>query len=333
MILKLTKKVTLSCAGLIGICMISGILFQSVSTQLDEFRYPPTGELVDIGGYRLHINYSGEGGPTVILDSGLGCNSMDWSLVQPEIAKFTKVCSYDRAGNGWSDTSPLARTSLNIVEELHTLLTNADIPQPYILVGHSFGGANARLFASRYPDEVLGIILVDAAHEDSIRKMPSLAKNIDTGLNDNLLYLTYLGVLRCAQYLPQFQKAIQVFPAEIQTMYYAKKTNTKFIRTMLDEWSKIGESFDQLKSAEGNIADKPLIVITARKTMTAEESGWPQEDIDKMTIFNLDLQCDLVTKSTKGKHIFAENSGHMIPHQQPEIIVDAIHEMVNDARK
>ena len=130
----------------------------------DETRESPPGKLVDIGGYQLHVNCTGKGSPTVILDAGFGCDSTAWLTVQPEIAKFARVCSYDRAGLGWSDPGPKPRTSQQIVKELHTLLAKADIRSPYVLVGHSFGGYNVRLYAGHYPDEVVGMVLVDANH-------------------------------------------------------------------------------------------------------------------------------------------------------------------------
>ena len=105
-----------------------------------ETREPPPGKLVDIGGYQLHINCTGKGSPTVILEAGLGGDSRSWHEVQPEIAEFAQVCSYDRAGLGWSDPGPKPRTSQQIVKELHRLLAKADIQSPYVLVGHSFGG-------------------------------------------------------------------------------------------------------------------------------------------------------------------------------------------------
>ena len=125
--------------------------------------------LVDVGGCRLFLNCSGaarEATPVVVLDAGHGNTSAAWNLVQPEVGHFARVCSYDRAGTGKSDAAPKPRTSQNIVRDLHTLLANAGITAPYVLVGHSFGGLNARLFASQYPKEVTGMVLVDSSHED-----------------------------------------------------------------------------------------------------------------------------------------------------------------------
>jgi pimeloyl-ACP methyl ester carboxylesterase len=136
--------------GVIGLILFLLFpLYQQFATFIDGYRYPPSGKLVDIGGYQLHLNTSGQGNITVICDAGLSGTSLGWSLVQPEVSKFARVCSYDRAGYSWSDPSPLERTSNNIARELYVLLKKANIPGPYILVGHSFGGANVLIFASK----------------------------------------------------------------------------------------------------------------------------------------------------------------------------------------
>src|SRR5947209_14532237 len=149
---------------LVGLLLL-GLLSQAIASAVDASHYPPPGKLVDIGGYRLHINCTGTGSPTVILDAGLGSTSLDWSKVQPGVARFTRVCSYDRAGYGWSDSGPGPRTSQQIVKELHLLLVHAQINGPYVLVGHSVGGLNMRLYAYRYPQEVAGMVLLDSTSE------------------------------------------------------------------------------------------------------------------------------------------------------------------------
>ena len=123
-----------------AISLLTGIFYQAVSEALDRRRHPPQGELVDIGGFRLHLNCIGQGTPTVVMDAGGAAPSIAWGLVPSEIAKFTRVCTYDRAGLGWSDPNPrVSRTSQQSVDELHLLLKQAEISPPYILVGHSLG--------------------------------------------------------------------------------------------------------------------------------------------------------------------------------------------------
>ncbi len=127
----------------------------------------PLGRMVDVGGYRLHINCAGRGNPTVVLIAGSGDFSFDWSLVQPDVSRVTRVCSYDRAGIAWSDPGPTPRTMRQDAYELHKLLGAARVKGPYVLVGHSIGGLIARVYAEQYPDEVAGVVLVDPTHEDT----------------------------------------------------------------------------------------------------------------------------------------------------------------------
>ena len=128
---------------------------------------------MDVGGFRLHLHCAGEGSPTIVLDAALGASSLSWSLVQPELARLSRVCSYDRGGFGWSDPGPMPRTAYRIAEELHTLLERARVPPPYVLVGHSFGGLVALIFTRRFRSVTSGLVLVDPAHaEDWVTPAP-----------------------------------------------------------------------------------------------------------------------------------------------------------------
>src|ERR687898_2700183 len=142
---------------------VVGAIYQAIATERAERAYPPPGEMVDVGGYSLHINCVGQGGPTVLLDAGSGLFSAQWVRVQREVSKTTRVCAYDRAGMGWSEMGPDPRDARQITGELHTLLNNAGIEEPYVLVGHSFGGMYMQTYAARYPDEVAGVALVDSS--------------------------------------------------------------------------------------------------------------------------------------------------------------------------
>jgi pimeloyl-ACP methyl ester carboxylesterase len=143
-----------------------GVIYQAFGTEIYRRIYPPLGELVDMDGHSLHINCVGEGSPTVILESGLGATSVDWANIQPEVANTTRVCAYDRAGSGWSEPGPGPGDPQQIAAELHTLLANAGIDGPYVLVGHSFGGLYVRMYAYQYPNEVEGMVLVDSSHPE-----------------------------------------------------------------------------------------------------------------------------------------------------------------------
>lgn len=307
---------------IIGIALLgifaSFILYQITATFIDDDKYPPVGKLVDIGGYKLHLNASGDGNVTVVCDAGLSGTSLGWSLVQSEVSKFARVCSYDRAGYAWSGLSPLKRTSLNMAKELHTLLEKARMPPPYILVGHSFGGSNMLLFADLYPEEVLGVVLVDSVHEDMLKELPIPPQSFfDKSMNASIQWLlAACGYKRLKGPSAEIQQMFLPLPKEIRDSYIAQMHKTNYSRIVSQEMNCLEESLSQL--AQCHLQDKPLVVISAGIT-TSEGNKWGC------------LQEKLLSKSNKSKQLIAENSDHMINHHQPLIIVDAIREMANIA--
>ena len=152
--------------------VLAGVVYEQLGRRRDRARLPQIGQSVDIGGRSLNIYCSGEGSPTVVFESGAGAPGYAWSHIQPEIAKLTRACWYDRAGEGWSDPGPFPRTSAAVAQDLHELLRRAGIPPPYVLVGHSIGGLHARVYNGLYPNEVAGMVLVDSAHEEEPKRAP-----------------------------------------------------------------------------------------------------------------------------------------------------------------
>jgi pimeloyl-ACP methyl ester carboxylesterase len=155
----------LGLVALIVLLAASGATYEAIMRAGDARRYPPQGQLVDVGGHRLHLHCVGQGSPTVVLDAGLGGFSLDWDAVLRDIATSTRICAHDRAGLGWSDHGPGPRSPRQFADELHTFLTNAGIQGPYVLVSHSMSGKTARLFTSQHPNDVAGIVLIDTRHE------------------------------------------------------------------------------------------------------------------------------------------------------------------------
>lgn len=166
------KRIVFALLGLIVLLLIAGLIYQAIGAAADARRFPPPGRLVSVGDYRLHLNCQGTGSPTVILETLAGGVSANWAWIQPELARTTRVCAYDRAGRGWSDPGVPAQDLWGTVSDLHTLLQNAGETGPYVLVGHSIGGLYVRAFAQQYPEETAGIVLIDSAHPEQLVRYP-----------------------------------------------------------------------------------------------------------------------------------------------------------------
>jgi pimeloyl-ACP methyl ester carboxylesterase len=171
--MKRTARASLASLWLVTVSLvITGALYEMIGRWRDAQRFPQHGHLVQAGSIRMNIDCSGQGSPTVILESGSGGPSVDWLMVQPEVAKFSRVCSYARAGYGWSDSGPEPRSSLQIARELKQLMQAAGEKGPYVLVGHSMGGYDIRVYTGQYPNDVAGMVLVDTSHEDQDLRAP-----------------------------------------------------------------------------------------------------------------------------------------------------------------
>ena len=322
-----TKRILFGLAGLVFFLLLAGVVYQFVATRIDEYRYPAPGEMVDVGGYSMHLYCTGEGGvPAVVMDSGLGGTVLDWQLVQPEVAEFARVCTFDRAGMGWSEPGAQPRTSQQIVEELHALLSNAEVQGPYVLVGHSFGGTNVQLYASRYPDEVAGMVLVDSALEDldllpitqSLQGSPELTKVLAT-----------IGVTRLPYTL--WGETIGQTAPDLEDEQAAISSHAKQVYESMDELSSLRESFEQQLAATVSLGDKPLIVLTAGP-LKLQGTGLSQEQMDQMDEAHTRTQAALTQGSQNSKQIVAEGSGHYIHVEQPDLVIDAIRQVVDAAR-
>jgi pimeloyl-ACP methyl ester carboxylesterase len=196
-----TKRILLGLATLLIALVLTGVAYQAIGVQADRRNYPPPGKLFDVGGYRLHLYCTGpqnSGNPTVILDTLSGGTSANWGWVQPEVARVTRVCSYDRAGYGWSEPSQHPQTLVQTVRDLHTLLQKAGVAGPYVLVGHSIGGVYMRKYAADYPDGVVGMVLVDTAHPDQFARYPELKSENDAYIRMSAAFptLARIGLFR-----------------------------------------------------------------------------------------------------------------------------------------
>jgi pimeloyl-ACP methyl ester carboxylesterase len=293
--------------------------------QLARENLPP-GQLTNVGDYSMHIYCTGAGSPAVILEAGLNDFFVSWSKIQPEVAKATRVCSYDRAGLGWSEASPYPRTSEVMVQELHTLLRNTGIEGPYTLVGHSFGGINVRLFAQQYRDEVAGMVLVDSAHEQQAERLPFLRGSADTFLRQFRTFsvMSSFGLMALSPAtIPN-----RGFPEEAYKQYQAVLATTNYFKGAIAESTVFYSGSTTLEIAA--LSDLPLIVLS--HGISDSTSGLDNADQSQFEQEWSKMQVELTDLSSNSKQIIALKSGHYIQLDQPEMVIESILELVQANR-
>jgi len=303
-----------------------------------EFAQPH--RLVDIGGRKLNLLCSGTGSPTVVFEAPSGSAGWVWWDVQPRIASRTRACVYDRAGYGFSDPSPRAADALDAVDDLHALLQAAAIAPPYVLVGNSFGGAGAQLYAWRYPGEVSGLVLVEPLHEDGNVRADALthgaisegeaqilefgngclAQSIKGFVADSDLYRDCIGGVDPALHGPLGQAELQ---ARLKPAYW---------RVRQAERIALPADRTQLRAARKPFGDLPLIVL-ARGVSPYLVPGKPQSDTNKaIEAANLALLTEVAHSSTQGEVRVVPGAGHEIQETHPQAVVGAIDDVLAKIR-
>jgi pimeloyl-ACP methyl ester carboxylesterase len=327
-----TGRIVLSALTLLLVLVVTTLLLGAKAKADLIAKFPPTGQMVDVGGYRLHIDCQGNGSPTIVMEAGLTEPSLMWALVQPQVSATTRVCVYDRAGLGWSDTSPQPRTAEVMVEELHTLLQNANVAGPYVMVGHSTGGMLVRLYAHFYPTEVVGMVLVDAQHEEQFTRLsPAIQQGIKAmfGQSDQDLPLyravvaTGIGALVPA--VGALADTPQLPSPAREAVSALALSDPKFVEARVAEQDAIFESLEQVRAAHitslGNI---PLIVLYRGIADSPTPGMTPEENQQ----WWFGLQTELAALSPQGKLILADRSGHHIQLDQPDLVIDAIEQVL-----
>ena len=299
----------------------AGFVYENISEARDRRSYPMPGQLVDVAGKKMHIDCEGEGSPAVILESGLGDTYLSWVKVQPQIAKFTRVCSYDRAGLGYSDSSSEPRTSKAIAQELHALLQAAGVTPPYVLVGHSMGGFDVRLYASLYRDTVAGMVLVDASHPDQENRLPLELKNLEgSGLRE----------MEFLEYTMPFGLPRLIGLCEEDAVQRAAECNSHNAGEVVVEMKAVSESSAQT-AATPSLGDMPLAVLSHDPEKPSSEfapdlANPVNEAWEKM-------QEEMAHLSTRGTQTIVKNSAHYIQIDQPDAVIDAVRTVLAQSRQ
>jgi pimeloyl-ACP methyl ester carboxylesterase len=305
--------------GLIVVLALVGASYEAIAAAGDARRYPPPGQLIDVGGYRLHIQCVGAGSPTVVLDAGLGGSSLDWNLVQSELGSTTRVCAYDRAGMGWSDPGLQPRTPRQIADELHTLLTNAGIAGPYVLVGHSLAGKNVRLFTIAHPDQVAGMVLVDARSEYvDANTSPAEVQAFQQALAAQARQYRVARSVGLVRLIGASLWGGSAMPRETRTEGVLLTTSQRGVDATTAEGLERAADDVQLQAAP-SLGNRPLIVLASEQSMTA-------------TPYWVEAQRRQAALSTNGRLIVAEGSGHYIHWEQPTLVIDAVRQVIEDVQ-
>jgi len=332
----------LALAVVLATLVAAGVVYQAIGSARDRRRFPPPGRLVDVGGHRLHVRITGQGSPTVVLESGIAASSINWSRIQPRIARFTRVLSYDRAGYAWSDPGPGPRTAAQSARELHALLEAAAVAPPYMLVGHSFGGLIVRAFFREWPDEVTGLVFVDTTFPEIWLDMPAARRRLVAG---GVLFsrigrlLARIGVVRAClallttgrtrvpravargfgptamAVLTRILGEVQKMPAEMHPAIQAHWSRPQSFASMASHLRCLSRSAAEVAGAD-DFGNRPVYVLSAAGLRP--ELQRPYED--------------LASRSTSGHHVIASSAGHWVQLDEPDLVVETIRKAVEELR-
>ncbi|MHB8895571.1 MAG: alpha/beta fold hydrolase [Candidatus Geothermincolia bacterium] len=298
-------------------------------------QYPAPGRFVDIGGYSLNMTSLGKSGPTVVMEAGAGSFSLVWAQVAPQLATGARVITYDRAGLGWSDPSPKARTADNIVAEFRAMLQKAGVKPPYVLVGHSMGAIYMRMYANKFPGEVSGMVLVDPGDENlPIAAGPEVAKDIEESAKAGAAYSRQQG-RKCAD--GSFAVKLSSLPLSNQLPEEAARQLQALQATEPWLWSTIADealgattSWAQARAMNiKSVGNIPLIVLVSDQLVELVTNVSANQEAN--TTWR-ELQLKQVSESPQGEFEIARNSGHVIQLDQPDMVINAVNKVIRLAR-
>lgn len=310
---------------------ITGCYYQTIQTEKDLKENPPIGKIVKVDNIKYHLNCVGRGSPTVLLEAGLGENSLSWYLIQNELAKITKVCSYDRAGLGWSSGLENPMSVEKVAINLNKLLKKAEINSSLILVAHSRGGIFARKFYNLFPNNVKGMVLVDSTHENGPYRTIKYSywDYFKQKLMINIaLPLSKIGFVRLMGWANVKKES---FPLDVLSAQNALRNSSKTAQSYINEIIVMREGLEPSNPPPTALGNLHLIVITSGKRtnldLVKQEALSLNKNIEnelELAKIEFVLQKELLSLSSNSEHIIAEKSGHMIMYDQPDLIINAI---------
>ncbi len=318
---------------LLGVVLAAAAVAASIhafASRSDQAAYPAPGRMIQVGEHRLHIDCRGTGSPVVVLESGAGCSSIRWRRVHERLAARTTVCAYDRAGLGWSEAGPMPRHLNQLVSEAETLLERSGQVGPFVWVGHSLGGLNARLFQARNPERVAGLVLVDATHEEQWHQFPDA---VDEMLQANLQLLGAMSSAApfgAARALRPFTPRLAL-PEADQGAYAAATSQKRFFDAQRSEFFEALAAADVDISLEpGVLGDLPLAVVTAKRSFHAFAALAPEDfPFEASDAVWMRLQREFLGLSSKSRHFISSEGTHELTLDDPSLVVEAVEHVLD----
>jgi len=295
-----------------------------------ERRYPPPGRMIPVGDHRLHLFCQGSGTPTVVIEPGLGVDWVAWTPVVTDLARSGEVCVYDRAGYGWSEPGPFPRTAQQIAAELHELLSRSEHSGPFVLVAHSFGGYVARVYAGQYGSTLAGVVLADPSEQDPadiprVQPKPAASPWTVSGLIDRLPPLGWDRVKRLYRGDATLPASLRALPPSIRSR--------AIIRSSLDQLAAEQSELDSRRPSQQQATaavippDVPFVVITPFYRLAPADG--PSEPTPAA---QRERQRALAASAALGTQVFAEQSGHFVQIDQPDLLLKVIRDVVSRAQ-
>ncbi|WP_440109575.1 alpha/beta fold hydrolase [Paenibacillus sp. QZ-Y1] len=305
----------------------AGFLYEWYASSQAKEDFPPPGKLVQVGSYQLHIHKQGSGSPTIIMEAGSGETSLSWRDIPTELAKHATVVTYDRAGYAWSESAATERTGANIVKELHSALEKAKIPGPYIMVGHSLGGMYARLFAQTYTNEVQSLVLIDARPEDDEQNTKVLLEQAQFQGTPPAWLLSVL----------KLSGSFRLFPDFMLEGLVAKQDRDAFINVIAtpaffhakEEEAALAYTTENAIRGQ-HLGSIPVRILARGLPQNYAQAGLSAEVGQKLESIWQSGQRSMLNISENSQLIIAKKSGHMIIHDEPELVVQTILELLPD---
>jgi pimeloyl-ACP methyl ester carboxylesterase len=330
-ILTWLKWIGLGLVSLVLLALIGGASFEAAARAHARKTYPPRGQMVDIGGRKIHVDCRGQGTPTVILESGLDTGgSLAWSKVHDQIAAVTRTCAYDRAGIMWSDRKPGIHDTDGVADDLHATLNAMGEKGPVVMVAHSLGGPLVMDFTRKYGDQVAGVVFVDASHADQLKRMKAAGINIPDvpPVMKALVAVTWTGWTR----IPSGDSGVPNMPPAAAAA--AKAYMSVSVPAALKEEYAIDTIFAQGGKLR-TLGDRPLVVLTATKPLPAENLAqlkMTRADANKLQAVWIALHNDEASWSTRSRHQLVPDATHYIQFDRPDVVIAAVKEVVADVR-